>query len=103
MLPQRPWNTQSPIQALVGAYCLATSDQPLTTEQACDPTLPEPNHAVNIELAELINKKKANRWVYSVIQAQLTIARARPLNPFSSISTRGTQTNRSWPYRASTT
>jgi ADP-ribosylation factor-binding protein GGA len=30
-------------------------------EQACDPTLPEPNHAVNIELAELINQKKANR------------------------------------------
>ncbi|ORY27773.1 Golgi to vacuole transport-related protein [Naematelia encephala] len=42
----RPWMSLSPIQALV--------------EQACDPTLPEPNHAVNIELAELVNKKKAN-------------------------------------------
>ncbi|KAL7418583.1 ARF-binding protein [Cryptotrichosporon argae] len=42
----RPWSSLTPIQALV--------------EQACDPTLPEPNHAVNIELAELIVRKKAN-------------------------------------------
>lgn len=35
------------------------------TEQACDPTLPEPNHAVNIELAELVSSKKANRYASS--------------------------------------
>ena len=69
----RPWMSQSPIQALVGE---SRSDHvqgrgiwsqnglknPLThAEQACDPTLPEPNYAVNVELAELINRKKANR------------------------------------------
>ncbi|KAK1926521.1 Golgi to vacuole transport-related protein [Papiliotrema laurentii] len=46
MMAQRSWTNLTPVQALV--------------EQACDPTLPEPNHAVNIELAELINRKKAN-------------------------------------------
>ncbi|ORX34513.1 hypothetical protein BD324DRAFT_604723 [Kockovaella imperatae] len=44
--PSRPWQSMSAVQALV--------------EQACDPTLPAPNDAVNIELAELINRKKAN-------------------------------------------
>ncbi|EIW65480.1 hypothetical protein TREMEDRAFT_72591 [Tremella mesenterica DSM 1558] len=42
----RPWQSLSPTQALV--------------EQACDPTLPAPNETVNLELAELINRKKAN-------------------------------------------
>ncbi|OXM79640.1 VHS domain-containing protein [Cryptococcus neoformans Bt63] len=46
MIPARPWSALSPIQALV--------------EQTCDPTLPVPNDIANIELAELINRKKAN-------------------------------------------
>ncbi|WVF70040.1 hypothetical protein IAT40_004827 [Kwoniella sp. CBS 6097] len=47
MIPAtRPWASLTPVQALV--------------EQACDPTLPAPNDVVNIELAEMINKKKAN-------------------------------------------
>jgi hypothetical protein len=31
------------------------------TEQACDPTLPEPNYPVMVELADMIKAKKANR------------------------------------------
>ncbi|KAK8846789.1 hypothetical protein IAR55_005877 [Kwoniella newhampshirensis] len=42
----RPWASLTPVQALV--------------EQTCDPTLPVPNDVANIELAELINKRKAN-------------------------------------------
>jgi hypothetical protein len=33
------------------------------TEQACDPTLPEPNYPVMVELADMIKSKKANRQV----------------------------------------
>ncbi|WWC67716.1 uncharacterized protein I206_101628 [Kwoniella pini CBS 10737] len=46
MMASRPWSSLTPVQALV--------------EQCCDPTLPVPNDVANIELAEMINKKKAN-------------------------------------------
>lgn len=42
----RPWAAVSPIDALV--------------ERATDPMLEEPNFAVNLELAEYVNSKKAN-------------------------------------------
>lgn len=42
----RPWAQISPIDALV--------------ERATDPMLPEPNFAINLELAEYVNSKKAN-------------------------------------------
>ena len=42
----RPWAQISPIEALV--------------ERATDPMMPEPNFAVNLELAEYVNSKKAN-------------------------------------------
>jgi hypothetical protein len=75
--PTRPWASMSAVQALVGesaeASTASKTGMDLTnaiSEQACDPTLPEPNHAVNIELAELINKKKANRSVISALRLQ---------------------------------
>ena len=40
------WISASPVQVYV--------------QRACDPSLPEPNYAINLELAEYINKKKAN-------------------------------------------
>ncbi|WVW78681.1 hypothetical protein I302_100641 [Kwoniella bestiolae CBS 10118] len=46
MMASRPWSSLTPVQALV--------------EQCCDPTLPTPNDVANIELAEMINKRKAN-------------------------------------------
>ncbi|WWC87129.1 uncharacterized protein L201_002015 [Kwoniella dendrophila CBS 6074] len=46
MMASRPWSSLTPVQALV--------------EQCCDPTLPVPNDVANIELAEMINQKKAN-------------------------------------------
>ncbi|WRT64989.1 uncharacterized protein IL334_001930 [Kwoniella shivajii] len=46
MMATRPWASLTPVQALV--------------EQCCDPTLPVPNDVANIELAEMINKRKAN-------------------------------------------
>nr|XP_018265704.1 VHS domain-containing protein [Kwoniella dejecticola CBS 10117]OBR87862.1 VHS domain-containing protein [Kwoniella dejecticola CBS 10117] len=45
-MASRPWSSLTPVQALV--------------EQCCDPTLPVPNDVANIELAEMINNKKAN-------------------------------------------
>ncbi len=47
----RPWASLTPLQALV--------------ERATDPTMGEPNYAINLELAELINTKKANTCVGS--------------------------------------
>lgn len=44
---------------------MGKTDRP--SEQTCDPTLPEPNYAAMVELAEMINKKKANRWVLAII------------------------------------
>ncbi|KAG7095067.1 hypothetical protein E1B28_005857 [Marasmius oreades] len=47
MLPTSPgWRTTSPLEHLIA--------------RACDVTLPEPNYAVNLEVADYINKKKAN-------------------------------------------
>ncbi|ODO03179.1 hypothetical protein I350_06024 [Cryptococcus amylolentus CBS 6273] len=46
MNPARPWAQLTPAQSLV--------------DQACDPTLAAPNQIANIELAEYINRKKAN-------------------------------------------
>ena len=40
------------------------------TEQACDPTLPEPNYPVMVELADMIKSKKANRQVNSIRRAK---------------------------------
>ncbi|KAJ9113015.1 hypothetical protein QFC22_006111 [Naganishia vaughanmartiniae] len=42
----RPWASVSPVEALV--------------ERATDPMMAEPNYAINLELAEYINNKKAN-------------------------------------------
>ncbi|WWD00344.1 hypothetical protein V866_007256 [Kwoniella sp. B9012] len=46
MMASRPWSSLTPVQALV--------------EQCCDPTLPTTNDVANIELAEMINNRKAN-------------------------------------------
>lgn len=35
----------------------------ILTQNACDPTLHEPNYAIHLEIAELINTKKANTSV----------------------------------------
>ncbi|KAG2004690.1 VHS domain-containing protein [Coprinopsis cinerea AmutBmut pab1-1] len=48
--------------------------------RACDPSLPEPNYALHLEVADYINKKKANR------EAAMTIARlANHRNPHVAI------------------
>ncbi|KAK1230947.1 ARF-binding protein [Marasmius sp. AFHP31] len=47
MLASPPhWKTASPLEHLIA--------------RACDVTLPEPNYAVNLEVADYVNKKKAN-------------------------------------------
>ena len=40
------------------------------TEQACDPTLPEPNYPVMVELADMIKSKKANRQANLIRRAE---------------------------------
>jgi hypothetical protein len=42
------WTRASPIEVLV--------------TRACDPSLPEPNYALHLEVAEYINSKKANKY-----------------------------------------
>lgn len=39
----------------------------MLVQNACDPTLHEPNYAVHLEIAELINTKKANTSVNSAL------------------------------------
>ena len=41
------WMRTSPIEILI--------------TRACDPSLPEPNYALHLEVAEYINQKKANK------------------------------------------
>lgn len=54
----------------------------MLTQNACDPTLPEPNYAVHLEIAELINTKKAN----TPREAAMLIARlANHRNPHIAI------------------
>lgn len=45
------WIRASPIETLV--------------TRACDPSLHEPNYAIHLEVAEYINTKKANKYVYN--------------------------------------
>src|SRR5258708_6053354 len=45
------WISTSPVETLVA--------------RACDPSVPEPPYPVHLELAEHINKKKANTYVRS--------------------------------------
>jgi hypothetical protein len=42
------WTKASPVEVLV--------------TRACDPSLPEPNYASHLEVAEYINTKKANTY-----------------------------------------
>jgi len=74
MLPQaRPWVSMSPLQTLVGSSrdlrsmqrwkSDAYADVGLWIERATDAMMHEPNYAVNLELAELVNNKKANTYV----------------------------------------
>jgi hypothetical protein len=70
MLPvsaSRPWSQMTQVQSLVGklAVSLSVKSKLTTTEQACDPTLPEPNYPVMVELVDMIKAKKANRYSFS--------------------------------------
>ena len=42
------WTKASPVEVLV--------------TRACDPSLPEPNYASHLEVAEYVNNKKANTY-----------------------------------------
>ena len=44
----------------MGHYTRASMHVP---DRACNPTLPEPNMSLNLEIADMINAKKANAWV----------------------------------------
>jgi ADP-ribosylation factor-binding protein GGA len=70
MLPvsaSRPWSQMTQVQSLVGklAVSLSVKSKLTTSEQACDPTLPEPNYPVMVELVDMIKAKKANRYYFS--------------------------------------
>jgi ADP-ribosylation factor-binding protein GGA len=42
---------------------MSASPLEILITRACEPTLPEPNYALQLEIAEYINKKKANTCV----------------------------------------
>jgi ADP-ribosylation factor-binding protein GGA len=63
-----PWFRASKLEMLV--------------QSACDPTLHEPNYAIHLEIAELINTKKANKSVNTALamsspDIELALARQR--------------------------
>ena len=47
--PATSWMSASPLEILI--------------TRACEPSLPEPNYALHLEVAEYINTKKANTYV----------------------------------------
>jgi len=48
-----------------GAPWFRASRLEMLIQNSCDPTLPEPNYALHLEIAEFINTKKANTSVKS--------------------------------------
>jgi ADP-ribosylation factor-binding protein GGA len=51
--PTTSWLSASPLEILI--------------TRACEPSLPEPNYALQLEIAEYISQKKANtRVIYSI-------------------------------------
>lgn len=44
---------------------IRTSALEVLITRACEPSLPEPNYALHLEVAEYINQKKANKYVES--------------------------------------
>jgi len=49
------------LQRLIGKTILATwTDIISSTDRACDPSLFEPNLAINLEVSDYINQKKGN-------------------------------------------
>lgn len=45
------------------SWALATSQVELLISRACNPTLLDPNYALNLEVADYINQKKSNTYV----------------------------------------
>ena len=51
------------------SWASAASQVELLISRACNPTLPDPNYALNLEVADYINQKKANTYVYSTVRS----------------------------------
>ncbi len=64
-----------------GSNWLKVSPLEVLITRACDPSLPEPNYAVHIEVADYINNKKANtcasQFINRFIEAYLSVNRPR--------------------------
>jgi len=45
------------------SWASAASEVESLISRACNPTLPDPNYALNLEVADHINQKKANTYV----------------------------------------
>ena len=54
---------QGAMMAASGSGWMGASPVDILVHRACDPSLSEPPYQVHVELAELINKKKANTYV----------------------------------------
>lgn len=67
------WIRASPIETLV--------------TRACDPSLHEPNYAIHLEVAEYINTKKANKYVYKFLYLCIEVSHVEVLEkpPCSSL------------------
>lgn len=69
-MPSHPASTREALQAYIGqsraphhlAVAWPSTDSEIT-ERACDPSLHEPNLSLDLEIADIINQKKANTSV----------------------------------------
>ena len=50
------------------SWASGASQVELLISRACNPSIPEPNYALNLEVADYINQKKANTYVRSVVR-----------------------------------
>lgn len=50
------------------SWASAASQVELLISRACNPSLSDPNYALNLEVADYINQKKANTYVSTVVR-----------------------------------
>lgn len=50
------------------SWVSGVSQVELVISRACNPSLPEPNYALNLEVADYINQKKGNMCVFPTVR-----------------------------------
>jgi len=66
MLPRSNFNDT--LFASGPSWASAASQVELLISRACNPSLPDPNYALNLEVSNYINEKKANTYVHTAVR-----------------------------------